>query len=68
MYNFKIVCDNGTITIIRAKNRSTAIKLYCEAEGCGESWFCAHCKVTLITPKKKGKSIEEVLEGIRNDD
>lgn len=67
MSDFKITCDNGLPTIIRANKRSTAIKLYCEAEGCCESWFYAHCKVTKITPKKK-KSIEEILEGIRNDD
>ena len=68
MSDYEIVCDNGSITIIRANKRSTAIKLYCEAEGCRESWVCAHCKVTLITPKKKEKSIEEILEGIREDD
>jgi hypothetical protein len=67
MSDYKITCDNGSITIIRANKRSTAIKLFCKAEGCSEFWFCAHCRVTLITPKKK-KSIEEILEGIREDD
>ena len=48
MYNFRITCDNGTITVIRAKNRSTAIMLFCKAEGCPEEWFCKHCVVRNI--------------------
>jgi hypothetical protein len=48
MYNFKIVCDNGNITVIRARTRSTAIKMYCTAEGCSEDWFCKHCVVRKI--------------------
>lgn len=44
MYNFKIVCDNGTITVIRAMRRATAIMLFCKAEGCSEEWFHHHCK------------------------
>lgn len=45
MYNFKITCDNGNISIVRAKNRSTAIKLYIQAESCSMEWFCRHCVV-----------------------
>ena len=45
MYNFKIKCDNGTTTIIRAKKRETAIMLYCKAEGCSIEWFCEHCNI-----------------------
>lgn len=45
MHNFKITCDNGAITIIRARNRETAIMLFCKAEGCSTEWFCEHCKI-----------------------
>ena len=45
MHNFKITCDNGAITIIRARNRETAMMLYCKAEGCSTEWFCEHCKI-----------------------
>ena len=48
MYNFKIICDNGDITVLRASTRSAAIKLYLEAMGCSEAWFEAHCKVKKI--------------------
>ena len=43
MYNYKITCDNGTISIIRASKKSTAIMLFCKAEGCTEEWFYKHC-------------------------
>lgn len=45
MYNFKIKCDNGTTTIIRARRRETAILLYCKAEGCSTEWFLEHCNI-----------------------
>jgi hypothetical protein len=45
MHNFKITCDNGTITIISAKKRETAIMLFCKAEGCSIEWFCEHCTI-----------------------
>lgn len=45
MYNFKIKCDNGTISIIRAQKRETAIMLFCKAEGCSVEWFCKHCTI-----------------------
>lgn len=68
MSDYKIVCDNGTITIVRANKRSTAIKVFCEAEGCSEAWFSVHCRTVNITAKKKKKTVEEILEGIREDD
>lgn len=52
MYNFKIVCDNGTITYIRARLRHTAIQLYCTAEGCPETWFYKHCRITKVSEVK----------------
>ena len=45
MHNFKITCDNGTTTIIRAHKRETAIMLFCKAEGCSVEWFLKHCTV-----------------------
>jgi hypothetical protein len=45
MHNFKITCDNGSITIIRARNRETAIMLFCKAEGCSTEWFFDHCNI-----------------------
>ena len=64
MIDYKIVCDNGTVTIIRANKRSTAIKLYCESEGCDKAWVKKHCRVVF---SNKGKTIEQIREDIRND-
>ena len=51
MQDFKITCDNGNITVISARNRSTAIELYIQSEGCSIEWFCKHCRVKKITVK-----------------
>jgi hypothetical protein len=48
MYDFEIKCDNGSVTVIRARTRSSAIKMYLVAEGCSEEWFCEHCRVKTI--------------------
>ena len=48
MYNFKIQCDNGTTTIIRARNSETAMMLFCKAEGCSTEWFSKHCTVRIM--------------------
>jgi hypothetical protein len=61
MYEFKITCDNGTITVVWAKNRSTAIKLFCDAEGYSLEWVEKYCVVRKVFTKKK-KSAEELLE------
>lgn len=45
MGNWKFVCDNGNITVIRASSRRLAIKLYCESEGCSREWVQTHCVV-----------------------
>lgn len=47
MHNFKITY-NGTITIIRATRRETAIMLFCKAEGCSVEWFLEHCNIRKI--------------------
>jgi hypothetical protein len=54
MFNYKIVCDNGDVTVLRARTGSAAIKMYLEAMGCSETWFREHCKVRkiLLTNKK----------------
>lgn len=54
MFNFKITCDKGYSTLIRARTRNTAVKMYCLAEGCSEEWFWAHFKIRkiLFTNKK----------------
>jgi hypothetical protein len=55
MFDFLITCDNGNNTIIRARTRSTAIKMYITAEMCSEKWFCEHCKIRKIYKNKKFK-------------
>ena len=67
MFDFKFTCDNGAVSFIRASKRSVAIALFCEAEGYSLDWVEKHCRVCKVTPKKE-KSIEEILEGIRDDD
>lgn len=61
MFDFKFTCDNGAICFVRANKRSTAIKLFCEAEGCPMDWVEKHCVVRKVFTKKK-KSAEELLE------
>jgi hypothetical protein len=53
MQDFKITCDNGAETIIRARTRSSAIKMYITAEMCSEEWFCKHCKIKKIQNNKE---------------
>ncbi len=43
---FKIVEDNGRITYICAKNRTEAIKYFCEEKGCPRDFVKNHCIVT----------------------
>ena len=45
MYNFRISCDNGATCTIRARNRETAMMLFCKAEGCSTEWFSKHCTI-----------------------
>lgn len=42
MHNFKIIHDTGRFTVIRAKTKSTAIKLFMVAEGCSRASFDEH--------------------------
>ena len=55
MFDYRITCDNGAICVIRSKNRGTAIKLFCEAEGCSAEWFISHCTCKKISAKPKEK-------------
>ena len=54
MFNYKITCDKGYSTMLCARTRGTAVRLYCISEGCTEEWFWAHCKIRkiLFTNKK----------------
>lgn len=45
MHNFRITCDNGAVSIIRARCRGTAMMLFCKAEGCSVEWFSKHCVI-----------------------
>jgi hypothetical protein len=42
MYNYKIIHDTGRFTVIRAKTKSTAIRLFLYAEGCSRASFDEH--------------------------
>ena len=43
MHNFRITCDNGAVSIVRARCRGTAMMPFCKAEGCSVEWFSKHC-------------------------
>ena len=45
MFDFKITADNGIVRFIRASDRKTAIKVFCESEGCPIEYVEKHCKV-----------------------
>ena len=45
MYNFKIIHDSGRVTVIRARTRAVAIRLFCEGEGCSCAYVKDHCVV-----------------------
>lgn len=59
MFDYKFTCDNGAICIVRANKRSTAIRFFCEGEGCSLEWVEKHCIVRKVFKKK---SAEELLE------
>jgi hypothetical protein len=42
MHNFKIIHDSGRVTVIRARTRAVAIKLFIIAEGCTRASFDEH--------------------------
>jgi hypothetical protein len=42
MYNYKIIHDTGRFTVIRARTRATAIRLFLYAEGCSRASFDEH--------------------------
>ena len=42
MHNFKIIHDTGRTTVIRARTRAVAIKLFMIAEGCTRAAFDEH--------------------------
>ena len=50
MFNFRIICDNGAVCLIRARSRRVAVRLFCLSEGCTPEWVRLHCTVR----KEKG--------------
>jgi hypothetical protein len=42
MYNYKIIHDTGRFTVIRARKKSTAVRLFLYAEGCSRASFDEH--------------------------
>lgn len=48
MYDFEFVDDNGTKTYICARNRTEAIKFYCEEKGCPKEYVTEHCVIRKI--------------------
>ena len=48
MYNFKIIHDSGRVTVIRARTRAVAIRLFCEGEGCSRTYFADHSLVRRV--------------------
>lgn len=55
MFDYKITCDNGASCIIRASDRRTAIRMFCEAEGCSREFVDEHC------------TVRKVKEGVKNE-
>lgn len=45
MFNFRIVNDKGRVTVIRARTKAVAVKLYCESEMCSRAYVDKHCIV-----------------------
>lgn len=55
MNDYRFVCDNGSVSVIRASTRRQAIALYCAAEGCSVEWVKEHCVVRIGTGKERGR-------------
>lgn len=53
MFDFRITCDNGVVSFVRANDRKMAIKLFCESEGCLKEYVEKHCKVRKMREEKK---------------
>lgn len=45
MYNYRIVNESGYATVIRARTRAVAIRLFCQSEGCSRAYVKDHCVV-----------------------
>lgn len=55
MLEYKILCDNGTEHIIKAKCRKDAVKYYLEQHGMPSDFFRRHCTVRLLGGKRNEK-------------
>lgn len=45
MFDFKFVCDNGSIHYICARSRKDAIEIFTDISGCSIAWVNDHCTV-----------------------
>lgn len=48
MFNFRIVDSKGFVTVIRARTRAVAVKLFCESEMCSKAYVDNHCVVRCV--------------------
>ena len=48
MFNFRIVDSKGFVTVIRARTKAAAVKLFCESEMCSKAYVDNHCVVRCV--------------------
>ncbi len=48
MFNYRIVDAKGFVTVIRARTRTGAIKLFCESEMCSKAYVDKSCVVRCV--------------------
>lgn len=53
MYDYKFTAENGVVSFVRAKDRSSAIKTFCEAEGCSVEYAKTHFKIQRMKQEKR---------------
>lgn len=53
MFDFKIIADDGVTSFVRASDRETAIKIFCENEGCSKAYVDKHCTVKKMKEDKR---------------
>lgn len=49
MFNYRIVDAKGFVTVIRARTKAVAVKLYCESEMCSKAYVDKNCVVRCVT-------------------
>ena len=53
MHDYRFTADTGVVSFVIARNRSTVIRIFCEAEGCDIEYVENHCKITRLKPEKR---------------